>query len=102
MTMKAHLTFNSAELTDHNNNFYISEIYARNCTGKNKIIPFGQTVLKKWTWRGFAKCLQRVGSRNPRYLRKYFKYCKKALDLPIQYILQHDAAKISAKSEMVE
>ena len=69
--MNAPLTFNSAELRGHIINFYISEIYARNCTGKNKIIQFGQTVqemsiLKKWTSRFFVKCLWRVGSQNPR------------------------------------
>ena len=42
-----------------------------------------------------------MGSRNTRYLIKYFKYCKKILDFSIQYILQH-VVKISAKSETVE
>ena len=45
------------------NNSYIFGIYARNCTGRNKIIRLGQTVLeisflKKWTSRSFAICLQ--------------------------------------------
>src|SRR6218665_3234696 len=59
------------------------------------------SILKKWTSRSFAICLRRVGSWNPLYLIKYFKYCKKILDFSIKYILQH-VVKISANSEMVE
>jgi len=44
---------------------------------------------------------RRVGLQNPRYLRKYFKYCKRILDFSIQYNLQH-VVKISANSEMVK
>ena len=90
----------------HNNSCYTFEIYARNCTGNNKIIHLGETVLvisilKKWLLWDFAKCLRRVGSQNPRYLRKYFKCWRKTLNLSIKYILQH-VVKISANLEMVE